>query len=197
MEYKSKNRHKFLLKCHLIFVCKYRKHLLDGCLSEFIKQKCIEISENANFKIETMEANKNHIHFMISYPPCVSVSSIVRKLKQETTYLYGRSFPNYARCIGKRMLFGVMDILFVLSAMQIAKPLEITSRTKANHRANSSQRLKTFGMNWYIFIKYFLTLLIGYKIIKGIQVFQPFQVTIVLKVHDWFSFTFGNSQSVL
>ena len=28
MGYISKNRHKFYLKCHLIFVCKYRKQLL-------------------------------------------------------------------------------------------------------------------------------------------------------------------------
>lgn len=105
MEYKSKNRHKFLLKCHLIFVCKYRKHLLDGYLSEFIKQKCIEISENANFKIETMEANKNHIHFMISYPPCVSVSSIVRKLKQETTYHVWKKFPELRKVYWKENAF--------------------------------------------------------------------------------------------
>ena len=77
MEYKSKNRHKFLLKCHLIFVCKYRRNILDGYLSEYIKQKCIEISKDANFEIETIETDKDHIHFMISYPPSVSVSSIV------------------------------------------------------------------------------------------------------------------------
>ena len=43
MEYNSKNRHKFLLKCHLTFVCKYRRNILDGYLSEYIKQKCVEI----------------------------------------------------------------------------------------------------------------------------------------------------------
>ena len=105
MKYASKNRHKFLLKCHLIFVCKYRRNILDGYLSEYIKQKCIEISKDANFEIETIETDKDHIHFMISYPPSVSVSSIVRKLKQETTYYAWKKFPELRKVYWKENTF--------------------------------------------------------------------------------------------
>ena len=105
MEYKSKNRHKFLLKCNLIFVCKYRRNILSGSLSEYIKQKCVEISENANFEIETIETDKNHIHFMISYPPSTRVSSIVRKLKQGTTYYAWKKFPKLRKVYWKENSF--------------------------------------------------------------------------------------------
>lgn len=105
MEYKSKNRHKFLLKCHLIFVCKYRRNILDERLADYIKQKCLAISETANFEIETMETDKNHIHFMVSYPPNVSVSTIVRKVKQETTYHVWKDFQNLHKVYWKEKTF--------------------------------------------------------------------------------------------
>ena len=36
-EYNSKNRHKYYLKAHLIFVCKYRKSLLVGDIDIDVK----------------------------------------------------------------------------------------------------------------------------------------------------------------
>jgi putative transposase len=43
------------------------------------------ITNNSDFNIEVMESDINHIHFLIRYIPRLSVSSIVRKLKQEST----------------------------------------------------------------------------------------------------------------
>ena len=105
MVYKSKNRHKFLLKCHLIFVCKYRRNILDGKLSEHMKRICLEISENASFEIEALETDINHIHFMVAYLPSVSVSAIVRKLKQETTHLVWKDFPELHKIYWKEKTF--------------------------------------------------------------------------------------------
>ena len=105
MVYNSKNRHKFLLKCHLIFVCKYRRNILDGKLSEYMKQRCMEISKKASFEIEASETDKNHIHFMITYHPNVSVSSIVRKLKQETTHSVWKDFPELRKIYWKEHTF--------------------------------------------------------------------------------------------
>ena len=41
-EYNSKNRHKYYLKGHLIFVCKYRKSLLVGEANPETIRKYIE-----------------------------------------------------------------------------------------------------------------------------------------------------------
>ena len=40
-----------------------------------------------------METDKDHIHLLVSYPPKVSISSIVRKLKQESTITLWKYFP--------------------------------------------------------------------------------------------------------
>ena len=84
MKCETRNHSKFLLMYHVIFVCKYRKVILE-LISEELKQIMFDITEESDFEILEMETDKDHIHFMIKSEPKVSVLSIVRKLKQEST----------------------------------------------------------------------------------------------------------------
>ena len=84
MKYETRNHSKFLLMYHIIFVCKYRKTILEP-ISEELKQIISDISKESNFEILEMETDKDYIHFLIKSEPKVSVLSIVRKLKQEST----------------------------------------------------------------------------------------------------------------
>ncbi len=83
--YISTNRSKHYLKCHLIFVCKYRKPMLVGQLNDDIKQIFQSIANSSDFDIEVMETDINHVHFLIRYIPRLSIAQIVRRLKQEST----------------------------------------------------------------------------------------------------------------
>ena len=82
--YITTNRSKHYLKCHLIFVCKYRKKLLTGQLNEDVKQILKSIANNSDFEIEVFESDIDHIHFLIRYIPRLSIAQIVRRLKQES-----------------------------------------------------------------------------------------------------------------
>ena len=60
--WKSKNRHKYLLQYHIIFVCKYRKKLLvSRQISDDIKQFSYEICQRHSVIIRYMETDKDHI----------------------------------------------------------------------------------------------------------------------------------------
>jgi putative transposase len=83
--YISTNRSKHYLKCHLIFVCKYRKAMLIGQVNDDAKRIFSSIAENSDFEIEVMETDKDHVHFLIRYIPRLSSAQIVRRLKQEST----------------------------------------------------------------------------------------------------------------
>ena len=78
--YESKNNSKFLLRYHIIFVCKYRKQLLIK-LGDEIKNIMYDIPERYDFKILEMEVYKDHIHFMVETEPKISPLMIVRVLK--------------------------------------------------------------------------------------------------------------------
>ena len=76
---------KYTLKCHIVFCVKYRKKLLTkASIAQTIKDAIID-AQTDDFKIQVMEVDKDHIHLLVDYSPTVSVSQIVRLLKQITT----------------------------------------------------------------------------------------------------------------
>lgn len=80
------NHSKHFLKCHLIFVCKYRKKLfLNKKVSNDMKQILFDVSNESDFSIESMEVDQDHIHILIRYIPRLSISSIVNRLKAVST----------------------------------------------------------------------------------------------------------------
>ena len=94
--YTFKNRHKYYLKVHLVFVCKYRKQLLSNeSLDSKVKEIFKDIESKSDFIIDIMETDKDHIHLLVSYPPKISISSIARKLKQVSTISLWKYNPLY------------------------------------------------------------------------------------------------------
>ena len=85
--WKSKNRYKYLLQYHIIFVCKYRKKLLmSKQISDDIKQFSYEMCQKHKVIIRYMETDKDHIHYMIETEPTMSISKMVNVMKSYTTY---------------------------------------------------------------------------------------------------------------
>ena len=91
--YTSKNHSKHYLKCHLILVTKYRKQLLIGNLDNDIKRIFQAIASISDFNIEVMETDNDHIHLLIRYIPKLSISQIVRRLKQTSTEKIWKLYP--------------------------------------------------------------------------------------------------------
>ena len=96
--WKSKNRHKYLLQYHIIFVCKYRKKLLvSRQISDDIKQFSYEICQRHSVIIRYMKTDKGHIHYMIETEPTMSISKIVNMMKSYTTYHIWKRYHQYLR----------------------------------------------------------------------------------------------------
>lgn len=96
-EYNSRNKHKYYLKAHLIFVCKYRKPLLARDIDVDVKNLFSKITVGSKFNIEIMESDNDHIHLLLSYSPDVSITSIVRKLKQKSTIEIWKKHKDYLK----------------------------------------------------------------------------------------------------
>ena len=84
-KYISYGHAKTRLRYHIIFCTKYRRKCLEP-----IRDKLFEIFRDAekasHFRIYNMELDKDHIHFMISFPPAYSIEQTVRRMKQYSTY---------------------------------------------------------------------------------------------------------------
>ena len=121
--WKTKNRHKFLLQYHVIFVCKYRKKLfLSKNISDDIKILSYDICKKHNIVIKYLETDKDHIHYMIESEPNISISKIISLIKSYTTYHIWKKYPKYLRkYFWNEKLIGVTDISLVRLVMYLKK----------------------------------------------------------------------------
>ncbi len=93
--YNRHNRRKYSLKVHIVLVTKYRKKLLKGSITDDVKQKIFDIANTRGYEIIAMEADKDHMHFLISYDTTDRVCDIVKIVKQETTYYLWQKYGSF------------------------------------------------------------------------------------------------------
>jgi putative transposase len=82
MDYDKLQHSKSLILYHIILVTKYRHKILN-ILN--VKQIFRDIENKSKFVILEMEVDVDHIHFLIQSIPTLSISQIIRRLKQEST----------------------------------------------------------------------------------------------------------------
>lgn len=71
--------------------------MLVDQLNHDAKAILYRIANRSDFEIEVMETDKDHVHFLIRYLSRLSVTSIVRRLKQESTIALWQFHPTLLR----------------------------------------------------------------------------------------------------
>ncbi len=66
-------------------------------IGEFMKTEILRLAAKSDFTIDTMEVDSDHLHMLVSSNPSISVTSIVRRLKQESTVSAWKVFPTFLR----------------------------------------------------------------------------------------------------
>ena len=62
-----------------------------------IKSIVYEVCTDMHVVVIEMECDKDHIHILLKYPPIYSVTQIVSRLKQITTYRLWKKYPYYLK----------------------------------------------------------------------------------------------------
>ena len=57
------------LKYHLVWIPEYRKDILSGEVSRYLKEVFQRIAEEHEFRIDTMEVMEDHVHIFVEVPP--------------------------------------------------------------------------------------------------------------------------------
>ena len=81
------------LKYHLVWIPKYRKHVLSDEVSKHLKEVFQRIAEEYEFKIDTMEVMEDHVHIFIEVPPRYSPAQVVQVLKSVSAREVFKKFP--------------------------------------------------------------------------------------------------------
>ena len=86
---------KTLLMAHIIFVTKYRKSITERKIWEAIKQDIYDTCTKMHIHVIQMEQDKDYIHMLIRYDPKESITTIISRLKQVTTYRAWKRYAGY------------------------------------------------------------------------------------------------------
>ena len=82
------------LNYHLIWGTEYRNEVLKGHVETVLKKTLYEIASKYGFTIAHMEIGKDdHIHLLVSAPPELSVTNIMRWLKGISAWQLFRECP--------------------------------------------------------------------------------------------------------
>ena len=82
------------LKYHLVWIPKYRKHIFDKEVTDYIKSVFNKIAEEYEFKIDTMEVMEDHVHVFVEVPPRYSPARVVQVMKSISAREVFSKFPD-------------------------------------------------------------------------------------------------------
>ena len=97
VEYRKNSHTVSSLTCHIVWATKYRYHVLKGDLRQRCRDLLIQICDSENVHILKGVVSKDHIHMHIEYPPSLSISVLVKKLKGRSSRLLQQEFPELGK----------------------------------------------------------------------------------------------------
>ncbi len=95
------------LKVHLVWITKYRYKVLTKQVGVRIRDIIRQTCELNDIEIIQGRVSKNHIHLYISYPPKLSVSEIVKRLKGRSSKKIQEEFPQLGRKYWGKHFWGI------------------------------------------------------------------------------------------
>ena len=94
MEYRRGSHTVYNIEYHLVWITKYRYHVLTGEVAlrarELIRQSCV----SREIAIIRGSVSRDHIHLLISCPPSMSPAKIVQYLKGRSSKMLQEEFPH-------------------------------------------------------------------------------------------------------
>ena len=85
------------LTVHIVWVTKYRYKVLEGDIKKRCRKLLIQICDAEDVRILGGVVSKDHVHMHIEYPPSLSLSELVKRLKGRSSRLLQREYPELQR----------------------------------------------------------------------------------------------------
>ncbi|MCH8249537.1 MAG: IS200/IS605 family transposase [Proteobacteria bacterium] len=105
------------LQYHVVWVTKYRRRILKPFVVEYLKKVLPKLLRSMpGVSIETIGFDNDHVHMVIVIPPKYSVSSVMGRLKGQSSHHMRKTFAWWARFIGMRTWSGRRATLLAASA---------------------------------------------------------------------------------
>jgi putative transposase len=81
------------LTAHIVWVTKYRYHVLEGDIKVRCRDLLSQICDAEDVRILKGVVSKDHVHMHIEYPPKTAIADLVKRLKGRSSRLIQQEFP--------------------------------------------------------------------------------------------------------
>ena len=93
MEYRYGSHTVFKIEYHFVWVTKYRYPVLRGEITEGVRELVRQTCQAFESRIVTGVVSKDHVHLLVSSPPSLAPSEIMRRIKGRTASKLFEAFP--------------------------------------------------------------------------------------------------------
>ena len=96
--YQRKRHSVSLLHAHLAFCVKYRRRVITRRAFEILRRSMGKTAKTIDIDLIAVQSDGGHLHLMICYPPTLSLSKIVHRLKGASSrHLRAQRLPEVLR----------------------------------------------------------------------------------------------------
>ena len=93
MEYRYGSHTVFNIEYHFVWVTKYRYQVLKGDVALRVRELVRRTCEIFEIRILKGVVSKDHVHLLVSAPPTIAPSEIMRRIKGRTSTKLFEEFP--------------------------------------------------------------------------------------------------------
>ena len=98
MEYIKTGHSVYYLQYHVVWVCKYRRRILNPGICNYIRKLMPKLLRSMpGVKIETIGFDQDHLHMVMSIAPIHGISSVMGRLKSQSASRLRKAFPWLAK----------------------------------------------------------------------------------------------------
>jgi len=94
MDYRKGSHTVYNIEYHVVWVTKYRYHVLTGDVQIRVRELIRQICRQHDLNILKGHVSKAHLHLLVSAPPHHAVSYLMQKLKGRSSRLIQQEFPH-------------------------------------------------------------------------------------------------------
>ena len=92
-EYITGPHTKYKLEYHFVWITKYRYQVLKGDVAKRLRELVRQTCSMFEIEIRRGVVSKDHVHILVSAPPTISPSDIMRRIKGRTSSKLFEVFP--------------------------------------------------------------------------------------------------------
>ena len=98
MEYIKTAHSVYYLQYHVVWVCKYRRRILNPGMCGYIRKLLPKLMRSmSGVELKTIGFDEDHFHMVMTIPPKYSISTVMGKLKSQSASRLRKAYPALAK----------------------------------------------------------------------------------------------------